>query len=146
MSVYFIRSAGLIKIGRSEDINGRFRRIAAGQTYEHQLIGAVAGGSALETLHKKLKAYRVRGEWFKDCKYVRAEILRCLKSYPPPNEDAKGPWLFAEICRILWPGKTAAHLATIAKCNERTAKRWLAGEYEPPVVVILAVINKMFER
>ncbi len=56
------------------------------------------------------------------------------------------PPKFAAVCRLLWPEKTAAHLATIADKDERTAKRWLAGEYEPPVVVLLAVINKMFER
>lgn len=53
---------------------------------------------------------------------------------------------FADVCRLLWPDKTAACIAAIAGRDERTAKRWLAGEYEPPVVVILAVINKMFER
>jgi hypothetical protein len=53
---------------------------------------------------------------------------------------------FGNVCRLLWPGKTAAHIAAIAGRDERTAKRWLAGEYEPPIVVLLAVINKMFER
>lgn len=54
--------------------------------------------------------------------------------------------LFSDVCKLLWPCKTAAQIAAIAGRDERTAKRWLAGEYEPPVVVILAVINKMFER
>ena len=53
---------------------------------------------------------------------------------------------FGDVCRLLWPEKTAAYLATIGKRDERTAKRWLAGEYEPPVIVLIAVINKMFER
>lgn len=57
---------------------------------------------------------------------------------PPPK--------FGAVCKLLWPLKTAAHLATISGRDERTAKRWLSGEYEPPVVVLLAVMRKMFER
>lgn len=58
---------------------------------------------------------------------------------PPPK--------FAAVCKVLWPHKTAAHLASIAgNRDERTAKRWLAGEYDPPVIVVLAVMHKMFER
>jgi hypothetical protein len=53
---------------------------------------------------------------------------------------------FGDVCRLLWPRNTAAHIAAIGKRDERTAKRWLSGEYEPPVAVLLAVVNKMFER
>lgn len=53
---------------------------------------------------------------------------------------------FGAVCRVLWPRKTAAHIATIAGCDERTAKRWLAGQFEPPMVVLVAVIQRMFER
>ena len=66
--------------------------------------------------------------------------------FSPPNAKIVTPPLFGDVCRLLWPCKTAAQIAAIAGRDERTAKRWLAGEYEPPVVVILAVINKMFER
>jgi hypothetical protein len=57
---------------------------------------------------------------------------------PPPK--------FGAVCKLLWPLKTAAQLAAISGRDERTAKRWLSGEYEPPVVVLLAVMQKMFER
>jgi hypothetical protein len=54
---------------------------------------------------------------------------------------------FAAVCRVLWPEeKLAPMLADIADKDERTAKRWLAGEFEPPIVVVLAVINKIFAR
>ena len=55
-------------------------------------------------------------------------------------------WKFADVCRVLWPLNTAANLAAIGKRDERTAKRWLSGEYEPPASVLAAIINKMFER
>lgn len=57
---------------------------------------------------------------------------------PPPN------WVwFARRC---WPEKTAAHLATIADKDERTAKRWLSGEFEPPNSVVQVLFRKLFDR
>ena len=47
---------------------------------------------------------------------------------------------FGAVAKVVWPHKTAAHLASIARTNERTAWRWLSGEYEPPAVVIAAII------
>jgi hypothetical protein len=60
------------------------------------------------------------------------------KIVPPPK--------FGDVCRVLWPYKTAAHLASIAGREERTAKRWLSGEFEPPICIVFAVLQKMFER
>lgn len=53
---------------------------------------------------------------------------------------------FGIVAKALWPFKTAAHLASIAKTNERTAARWLSGEFEPPVCIVLAVITEIFQR
>lgn len=53
---------------------------------------------------------------------------------------------FGAVAKVLWPFKTAVQLAAIAKTNERTAARWLSGEFEPPNSVVVAVINKIFER
>ena len=53
---------------------------------------------------------------------------------------------FGAVARVLWPIKTAAHLATIADSNERTAARWLAGEFEPPAIVIAAIIVEITKR
>ena len=57
---------------------------------------------------------------------------------PPPN--------WAYFARRCWPEKTAAHLATIAGKDERTAKRWLTGEFEPPISVVQVLFGKLFER
>ena len=51
---------------------------------------------------------------------------------------------FGPVAKFLWPTKTAAHLAAIAKTNERTAARWLSGEFEPPNCVVLATMNEIF--
>jgi hypothetical protein len=54
--------------------------------------------------------------------------------------------MFGPTAKFLWPIKTAAHLAAIANTNERTAARWLSGEFEPPISIVLAVIEKIFGR
>lgn len=52
---------------------------------------------------------------------------------------------FGRVAKLLWPFKTAAQLAAIAKTNERTAARWLSGEFDPPITIVLAVMQKVFE-
>ena len=63
-----------------------------------------------------------------------------------PERDKFVPRRFSAVAKVLWPRKTAAQLAYIAKTNERTAKRWLSGEYEPPLSVVLAVIHEMLRE
>lgn len=53
---------------------------------------------------------------------------------------------FGKVAKILWPEKTAACLAAIAERDERTAKRWLAGEFEPPAIILAAVLVKLVEK
>jgi hypothetical protein len=57
-----------------------------------------------------------------------------------------GGFKFASVARVLWPTKTAATLAAIAKRDQRTAERWLSGEFEPPYVVVEAVMHEIFKR
>ena len=63
-----------------------------------------------------------------------------------PSRDKIVPRKFGGVAKYLWPVKTAAELAYIAKTDERTAKRWLRGEYEPPLSVVLAVIHEMLRE
>ena len=51
---------------------------------------------------------------------------------------------FGRVAKVLWPFKTAAQIAAIAKTNERTAARWLSGEHDPPYCVIEATMHKIF--
>tara|TARA_R110000868_G_scaffold405245_2_gene684493 strand:- start:122 stop:415 length:294 start_codon:yes stop_codon:yes gene_type:complete len=66
------------------------------------------------------------------------------------SRDANVPHLvprkFSAVAKVLWPNKTALCLADIARTNERTAKRWLRGEHEPPLSVVLAVIHEMLRE
>ena len=56
------------------------------------------------------------------------------------------PPYWTDFARVIWPDKTAEHIAALAKADPRTAKRWLSGEYEPPLAVVLVLIDKLFER
>lgn len=53
---------------------------------------------------------------------------------------------FGRVAKVLWPFKTAWHLAAISKTNERTAARWLSGEFDPPYCVIEATMHEIFGR
>lgn len=53
--------------------------------------------------------------------------------------------MFGPVCKLLWPHKTAAHVAALGKRDERTAARWLSGEHDPPIIVVLGVMSKIFE-
>jgi hypothetical protein len=63
-----------------------------------------------------------------------------------PSTDKIVSRKFGAVAKILWPIKTAATVAAIADTNERTAARWLAGEFEPPAIVIAAIIVEITKR
>ncbi|MGD9725285.1 MAG: hypothetical protein AB7V39_02600, partial [Nitrospiraceae bacterium] len=70
------------------------------------------------------------------------EIQRQLRRDPTKMSVSKsGP-----VAKLLWPFKTAAELADIAKKDVRSAERWLSGEYEPPAIVIAAIIVEITKR
>ena len=53
---------------------------------------------------------------------------------------------FGPVAKLLWPHKTAAHVAAIAGRDERTAKRWLSGEFDPPMIVVVATMEAIFVK
>lgn len=54
--------------------------------------------------------------------------------------------MFGPVAKVLWPFKTAAHLAALANTSERAAARWLSGEIEPPGIVLAAVLVELTKR
>jgi hypothetical protein len=77
---------------------------------------------------------------------ARADEARSIERQIRQGTDKIVSRNFGRVAKVLWPFKTAAHLATIAKTNERTAARWLSGEFEPPYVIIEAVMHETFKR
>jgi hypothetical protein len=68
------------------------------------------------------------------------EIGRRIRQGADKNVSRK----FGPVAKLLWPAKTAAHLAAIAKKDERSAARWLSGKSDPPNSVVLAVMHEIF--
>ena len=55
------------------------------------------------------------------------------------------PPLWTDVAKLIWPEKTDAELAAIAKRDPRTARRWLSGEFEPPNIIVTTIIKRIFE-
>jgi len=73
-------------------------------------------------------------------------VSRKTERHECPDRDKIVPRKFGAVAKVLWPVKTAACLAGIARTDERTAKRWLRGEHEPPLSVVLAVVHEMLRE
>jgi hypothetical protein len=52
-----------------------------------------------------------------------------------PGTDKIVRPLFGPVARAIWPLNTEAHVAAVAQCDVRTARRWLSGEYDAPAIV-----------
>jgi hypothetical protein len=74
----------------------------------------------------------------------RVEEARAIEGRLRQGTDEIVRPLFPEFAKLCFPYKTAACLAAIAHSDERAAYRWLSGEHEPPLCVVLAIINKGF--
>lgn len=80
-------------------------------------------------------------------------FLRGSRSVESENEGQFCPGVdrivrrkFGDVARVIWPSCTDAHLAAIAKVDVRTARRWISGEFEPPAIVIAAIIVEITKR
>ena len=53
---------------------------------------------------------------------------------------------FGKHCKLIWPSKTAEHLALAVGCSVRAAAYELSGERPPSDKTMLVVINEIFRR
>lgn len=89
MSVYFIRHAGLVKIGYSSNLRERIAAImAAIPSNDVTFIGHMPGGPEVEAhLHDIFSDQRFSGEWyFFAPKLVQFSMLVLLRDLPPATE------------------------------------------------------------
>ena len=66
-----------------------------------------------------------------------------MQGTPIPRRERSFPGKFARVARLLWPHKTAAHLAARAGCSERAAKFYLAGDREWSAAAVGAIISEL---
>lgn len=79
--VYFVADRRrCVKIGTTTAPIDRLVKLATANAVHLRLLGIVPGGVEKERrIHSDLAAYRLRGEWFKDCRAVRENIREhCL--------------------------------------------------------------------
>lgn len=50
---------------------------------------------------------------------------------------------FGPVAKVLWPFKTASHVATVGSVSQRHAERIMAGEFEPNAAMLAAAIVEM---
>ncbi len=149
-NIYFAQCGNQIKVGIAINVRKRLSGLQVASPLPITLLGSIAGDRHVEkTLHEQLRGFHVRGEWFRDCQEVRDIIKRATESHDAvpfvENHKAK-PGKFGAVARVIWPTKTSAHVAAIAGVDDRTAKRWLSGQYDPPAVVVAALISEIFKR
>lgn len=149
--VYFALCEDRIKIGISQNIGKRLSQLRTGAAAPITLLAACEGGAGVEkALHRKLRQFHIDGEWYRDCPDLRAAIQNSLNNFPAakPHQISGRPRgrKFGDVARVLWPQRTAAHIAGLAGCDERTGKRWLAGEIEPPGIVLAAILTELTKR
>jgi len=81
--VYVIRSisGGPIKIGFSRDIGSRVREIESNHPYPLEILYVVRNvGTDFERhLHRRLKEYKIKGEWFIYNSTVKRKIEKLIK-------------------------------------------------------------------
>ena len=144
--IYFAECGNQIKIGISSNLNARMADLRNEAGRPVSLIGTIAGDLRIErALLKKLRPYRIKGEWFKDCRDVRAAIQNCLNNFPAPNEKYKDDTL-VKVARLLWPNKTAEHIAALAKCSKRAGTTYLSGHREWSAAALSAIIMEILNR
>ena len=73
--VYFIAVRGFIKIGWTRNWADRLSNLQCANPEPIEVVALLARPAVYEqTMHKKFKEFRARGEWFRDCKEIRAHL------------------------------------------------------------------------
>lgn len=153
--VYFVECAGRIKIGFSSDVPGRLKTLSTAAPASLELLATVAGTVCFErAIHKAAHAYRVRGEWFRDCEEVRAIMVSIVEhggsavgfvEGPPPAARSASPVQMA-ITNIIkakrpYGAKAWEFVAAIFGLKERAAKHRLANASSYTIEEVQALIR-----
>ena len=83
--VYVVRGVrgGPIKIGFSKDVNARMIALESNQPYPLEILYVIrnAGHDFERYMHRNLKKYRTKGEWFEYDDTVKQKIEELIKNY-----------------------------------------------------------------
>jgi len=66
--VYFVKSGDFVKIGRTTNFPDRLAKLQVGTPHALEVLHVIKGGSKREAeIHRALRDYHYRGEWFHYC-------------------------------------------------------------------------------
>ena len=54
--------------------------------------------------------------------------------------------ILGQVAKLLWPAKTAAHIAAAAGCGERAAEMYLAGDREWSGAALACIVAEVLRR
>ena len=74
-----------------------------------------------------------------------APAIKTVRSGLHQDEESFGP-ILADIARLLWPAKTAAHIAAKVGCTERNAEFCLAGTQKWSGDAVAAIVAEVLKR
>jgi hypothetical protein len=73
------------------------------------------------------------------------EARKTVRSSDRADEHLFGSCL-GDVAKLLWPTKTAAHVATLVGCTERAAEFWLSGQRDWSGDAIAAIVSEILKR
>ena len=86
--IYFVTNGSAIKIGHTSDLKKRLASIATGSAAPLKIICTIEGTPRHErAIHHDLAAFRLNGEWFRDCEEVR----RAIEAYRADGIEPRYP-------------------------------------------------------
>lgn len=74
-----------------------------------------------------------------------AKARKIARSDVQDDEQSFGATI-ADVARLLWPTKTAAHLAAAAGCSERAAEFYLAGDRDWSGDALAVIVSEILRR
>ena len=92
--VYFIQSGEYVKVGYTANLKSRYKQYVTENPNPVYLLATINGGYDIERkIHKQLKDYKHRGEWFVYTDIVKQKIALIIKenalNVEPPRAKAK---------------------------------------------------------
>ena len=161
--IYFIASNDRIKIGFTRNLKARMSSYLL-HISSFEQIGISAGTVQFEkAIHQHLAAYRLTGEWFRDCPEVRAEIARIIADGPEaidfvqpvpkqkpqfvrePLTPEKQRAAWRRLLDLFWPDDPIGGFAQFCQVDRTTIIAWLNGSEEIPDLIRYAFVGKLME-
>lgn len=162
--VYFAAAGGRIKISTTtKKVTQRVTAINSHLVKPLQVIGFIEGGHPVErAVHKHMRRWRLKGEWFQDCPEIRKEIDRIIVQGPRAvghdgekvvtNERSRArlpagkPQSIGVFARMIWGERALVQLMAFTGEDPAVITSWLDGSVDPPRLVRYAFASVVMQH